>query len=101
MGEPILVERSGDVAWCTLDRAPLNLFDPELIEALRAAFSALGADPGFRVAVLTGQGRAFTAGMNVHLLRDLDVAGAKRLIAALHAAIGTAPERNGRGIPCT
>lgn len=87
MGEPLLVERSGDVVWCTLDRPPLNLFDPELIEALRAAFTALGADASVRAAVLTGRGRAFTAGMNVHVLRDLDVPGAKRLIAALHAAI--------------
>ena len=87
MGESVLVERRGAVAWCTLDRPPLNLFDPELIDAVRATFTALAADASVRVAVLTGRGRAFTAGMNVHVLSDLDVPRAKALITALHAAI--------------
>jgi len=87
MGGPVLVERAGDVVWCTLDRPPLNLLDPELIEALRATFTMLAADPSVRVAVLTGRGRAFTAGMNVHVLHDLDVPRAKTLITDLHAAI--------------
>jgi len=89
MGEPVTVERRGDVAWCTLDRPPLNLLDPELIAALHAAFTRLTADPTVRVAVLTGRGRAFTAGMNVHVLHDLDVASAKGLIASLHAMIAS------------
>ena len=87
MGDPVLVERREAVVWCTLDRPPLNLLDPELIDALRATFVGLAADPSVRVAVLTGRGRAFTAGMNVHVLHDLDVPRAKRLITALHAAI--------------
>ena len=37
--------------------------------------------------VLTGSGRAFTAGMNVNVLRDLDAAGAEALITTLHDAI--------------
>lgn len=87
MGDPVLVERRGAAVWCTLDRPPLNLFDPELIEVLRATFTALAADASVRVAVLTGRGRAFTAGMNVHVLQDLDVTRARALITALHAAI--------------
>jgi enoyl-CoA hydratase/carnithine racemase len=89
MGEPVLVERRGPVAWCTLDRPPLNLLDGELIAALHAAFTTLGADASVRAAVLTGSGRAFTGGMNVHVLRDLDVPGAKALITAIHAAIAS------------
>jgi enoyl-CoA hydratase/carnithine racemase len=87
MGEPVRVERRGDVAWCTLDRPPLNLLDPEVIGALDAAFAALSADATLRAAVLTGSGRAFTAGMNVHVLRDLDVPRAKALITSIHGAI--------------
>lgn len=86
---PVLVERRGAVAWCTLDRPPLNLLDPELIEAVREAFTGLTADPGVRAAVLTGRGRAFTAGMNVHVLHDLDVGRAKALISSLHAMIAS------------
>jgi enoyl-CoA hydratase/carnithine racemase len=83
----VAVERRGAVAWCTLDRPPLNLLDPELIDAIRATFTALAADASLRLAVLTGRGRAFTAGMNVRVLRELDVPRAKTLITALHAAL--------------
>ena len=89
MPTPVSVERRGDVAWCTLDRPPLNLLDPELIAAVHAAFSTLAADATVRAAVLTGRGRAFTAGMNVHVLHDLDVASAKTLITSLHAMIAS------------
>jgi enoyl-CoA hydratase/carnithine racemase len=87
MGDLVLVERRGPVAWCTLDRPPLNLLDPQLIAAVHAAFRDLTADPGVRVAVLTGRGRAFTGGMNVRVLHDLDVASAKALIGSIHAMI--------------
>src|SRR5262245_37793441 len=88
MGEGALrVERRGGVARCTLDRPPLNLLEPGLIAALRAAFVELAADASVRVAVLTGAGRAFTAGMDVRVLRDLDPAGATALITSLHDAV--------------
>lgn len=90
MGEGTLrVERAGALAWCTLDRPPLNLLEPVLIGAIQDTFTALRGDPSVRLAVLTGSGRAFTAGMDVRVLRDLDVAGAKALITALHRAIAT------------
>lgn len=87
IGAPLTVSRTGDAVWCTLDRPPLNLFDPALIAALREAFTTLAADASVRLAVLTGAGRAFTAGMNVGVLRDLDVARARELIEALRDAL--------------
>jgi len=88
MGEAALrLERRGGVVRCTLDRPPLNLLEPGLIAALRSTFAALAADPAVRVAIVTGAGRAFTAGMDVRVLRDLDTAGATTLITALHDAI--------------
>ena len=89
MAAPLSVHRAGDTAWCTLDRPPLNLLDPGLIGALRETFDGLASDRGVRVAVVTGQGRAFTAGMDVRVLRGLDVVGARELITALHDAIET------------
>jgi enoyl-CoA hydratase/carnithine racemase len=86
---PVHVDRVGPVAWCTLDRPPLNLLEPGVIETVRGTFLGLAADRGLRAVVLTGAGRAFCAGMDVRILRDLDVAGARELIAALHAAIET------------
>ena len=84
---PIRVERAGGVVRCTLDRPPLNLLEPGLIAALRQTFADLARDPSVRVAVLAGSGRAFQAGMDVRVLRDLDVPRAKALITSLHEAI--------------
>jgi enoyl-CoA hydratase len=84
---PVRLERRGDVVWCTLARPPLNLLEPGLLDALHTTFRDLATDDGIRAAVLTGRGRAFTAGMDVRVLRDLDVPGAKRLITAVHRAI--------------
>ena len=83
----IRVERRGRVVRCTLDRPPLNLFEPGLIAALRATFTELSTDSTVGLVVLTGSGRAFTAGMNVNVLRDLDAAGAEALITTPHDAI--------------
>lgn len=87
MGSPLTIQRAGAAVWCTLDRPPLNLFEPILIHAVRDAFHALASDRDTRVAVLAGSGRAFTAGMDVRVLRDLDPARARELITTLHDAI--------------
>jgi enoyl-CoA hydratase/carnithine racemase len=81
------VAREGVVARLTLERPPLNVLSPELIDALGSAFRDLGADPTLRVAVLAGSGRAFSAGVDVAAMRDLDPAGARALIGRLRATI--------------
>ena len=86
-GGTLIVEREGGLVRCTLDRPPLNLLEPNLIRAVRDTFRGLAADPSVRVAVVTGRGRAFTAGMDVHVLAALDVASAKALITSVHEAI--------------
>src|SRR5947208_3074857 len=83
----LTVRRAGATVWCTLDRPPLNLLEPGLIRTLRETFEALAADRATRIAIVTGQGRAFTAGMDVAVLRDLDPARARALIPGLHDAI--------------
>jgi enoyl-CoA hydratase/carnithine racemase len=84
---PLAIHRAGPAVWCTLDRPPLNLFEPTLIRAVRDAFVALAGDRSTRLAVLIGNGRAFTAGMDVRVLRDLDAVAARDLITGLHDAI--------------
>jgi enoyl-CoA hydratase/carnithine racemase len=79
--------RDGGVARLTLDRSPLNVLTPALIDALGKAFRELGADPALRVVVLAGSGRAFSAGVDVAAMRDLDAAGARTLIDALRATV--------------
>jgi enoyl-CoA hydratase/carnithine racemase len=87
VGAPLTLQRAGAAVWCTLDRPPLNLFEPTLIRAVRDRFAELAADRATRVVVIAGSGRAFTAGMDVRVLRDLDAARARELITELHDAI--------------
>ena len=81
------IARAGGVARLTLDRSPLNVLTPSLIDALGVVFRDLGADPALRVVVLGGSGRAFSAGVDVAAMRDLDAAGARTLIGALRTTV--------------
>ncbi len=83
----LVVERADGIARVVLDRPPLNLLEPALIRALRDAFRALAGNDSVRLAIVTGRGRAFCAGMDVNVLAALDVARAKTLITSLHEAI--------------
>ncbi|MGE5236780.1 MAG: enoyl-CoA hydratase/isomerase family protein [Acidobacteriota bacterium] len=59
----VLVTREGPVATVTFNRpGTLNALGPELSRALAESLETLAAEPGIRVVVLTGAGRAFCAG---------------------------------------
>jgi enoyl-CoA hydratase/carnithine racemase len=61
------------VALLTIDRPDkLNAMDEEFFAELTAVMRALGHDDGVRAAVLTGEGRAFSAGGDVATFLDLD-----------------------------
>jgi enoyl-CoA hydratase/carnithine racemase len=63
---PLLVTREGGVAWVRLNRPEqLNAIDTAMRTALAEAFAELGSDEAIRVAVLTGEGRAFCAGVDL------------------------------------
>ena len=83
----VTVERAGPLAWVTLDRPPLNLIVPEMVEGIRSVFDALRVDPEVRLAVVAGAGRVTTGGMQLQVLRELTPATAKAFIASLHGAI--------------
>lgn len=61
--ETILVERAGAIRRIRMNRPEkLNAQNPALINEMDAAFAAAAADPGVRVIILSGEGRAFSAG---------------------------------------
>ena len=76
--ETLLVERSDEGFATIVFNRPdkLNTLTIQLRKELSAAVDALQADPGVRVLILTGAGRAFTAGL------DLDEWAAPGVIAA-------------------
>ena len=63
---PLRVERDGAVTVLTLNRPDvLNAFDEPLTEALNASLADCAADPAIRAVVITGAGRAFSAGQDL------------------------------------
>jgi 2-(1,2-epoxy-1,2-dihydrophenyl)acetyl-CoA isomerase len=68
----VLVEHSGGVATLRMNRPDkLNALNVELGRALVQALIHAGEDKSVRVIVLTGAGRAFCAGGDITLLRDV------------------------------
>ena len=62
----LLVDKREAVATVTLNRPEaMNAFSAELRLALGKAFRELRTDPEIRVAIVTGAGRAFCAGMDL------------------------------------
>jgi enoyl-CoA hydratase/carnithine racemase len=71
------IERDGALAVLTFeDPERLNAMTEAMGHALRAAVDQLGGDPGVRAAVLTGAGRAFSAGGDLDLIESMAKAGA-------------------------
>ena len=85
----LLVERSGGIATITLNRPEaLNALNAELRDSIERAFCDLAEDAEIRVAIITGAGRAFSAGIDLKELSSgrLERSGAADydLISAIH-----------------
>lgn len=73
MNARIRSEIDGPLAIATLDRPEkLNAIDGPMIEALEAWVEAVEADRTIRVAILTGSGKAFSAGGDIMAWAGLD-----------------------------
>lgn len=83
----VLVERRGPVALVTLNRPEaMNALSKAMRAEIAATFAALDKDETVRAVVLTGAGKAFTAGL------DLKELGSDA--SAMGAANGTTAEQN-------
>jgi enoyl-CoA hydratase/carnithine racemase len=81
-GESIKVERHGPILRIRMNRPDkLNAQNPALIEEMDAAFTDGAANPDVRVVVLSGEGRAFSAG------HDLEYPGYDRRGYTYHTRI--------------
>ena len=78
MPDPVTLKRDGALAIVTLARPPLNLFDEEMLAALRVAVDDVAADPP-RGLLVRADGRAVSGGVDVHLFDGLTVDDASAL----------------------
>lgn len=85
-----LEERSqGRIARVMLDnQARRNAISPPMAKAISDVFAELSKDDLLRAVVLSGAGeRAFSAGADVNVMKDLDASNARAFIQGLHEAI--------------
>jgi enoyl-CoA hydratase len=69
-GAGVRVDREGELAWLRMNRPEaLNAFDGPMIAAMRGALAELAAGDGVRAAILCGEGRAFSTGIDVKALK--------------------------------
>src|SRR5512143_144914 len=69
MSEVVQVERNGGVATVRMNRPDrLNAYNPEMGKALLSSVAEASVDPSVRCIVLTGKGKAFSAGGDVEFM---------------------------------
>ena len=72
MSASLAIERQGPVGLVTLNRPERhNAFDDALIAELTAALRTLEADDGVRLVVLSGAGKSFSAGADLHWMKRM------------------------------
>ena len=80
----VLADRRGPVLWLTLNRPEkLNALSYELVRELRAALRGAAEDDDVKVVVVTGAGRAFSAGFDLSEEAESRTEGADRWRAIL------------------
>jgi enoyl-CoA hydratase len=77
------------IAVVTLANPPINAMDAALLEKMTNLFEGLAADRAVRAAVITADGAAFSAGLDLKTTPGLDRPGRRRLIDALNHSFGT------------
>lgn len=77
MSDPVLlVEKSNGIATVTLNRpTAMNALNQDLRNAIADTFKELEADPEIKVAILTGAGKAFCAGLDLKELGEQGLTG--------------------------
>jgi enoyl-CoA hydratase len=65
----LIYETRDQAAWITLNRPRLlNALSAEMLASIRRAYEAAGEDSNVRAVVMTGAGRGFCAGADIHVM---------------------------------
>ena len=88
MSDPVLYDRRGPAAWITLNRPEkLNALNETVVAGVRDAVKRAAADDEVKVVVLTGAGRAFSAGFDLAEEVEQKVEGALDWLRVLEADV--------------
>ena len=88
MAAGVSLERRDGIAILSMDgRTHLNLLGPAVFQALHQRVEECGEDDTVRAIILRGAGeRAFSAGVDLHEMKDLTPLTAEKFIRSLHRA---------------
>ena len=88
MTKGVNVQRQDAIATLEIDgRTHLNLLGPDVFRDLGNLVDECGRDESLRAIILRGAGdRAFSAGVDLHEMKDLEPLSAEQFIRSLHAA---------------
>jgi enoyl-CoA hydratase len=88
VADVVLYERRGPAAWVTLNRPDkLNAISSEVVDGLRESWRRAAEDDEVKVLVLTGAGRAFSAGYDIAEEVEQEISGAERWREVLAADV--------------
>ena len=83
MAETLIFERRGSIGWLRLNRpAKLNAQTPTMWTELRTLGQELRNDAAIRCLVVTGEGRAFSSGIDLAAITSQDGLAAAAAVAA-------------------
>jgi enoyl-CoA hydratase len=91
LASEVRIAYDGAIATITIDNPPVNALHEAVSDAIRAHLDAVAERPQLRAVVLTGSGRHFVAGADLHQIQTLDRYGAERFalsVQAMQDAIG-------------
>jgi enoyl-CoA hydratase len=80
-------DRVESIEVVTLARPPANALDIDTTEEIAATFEAIASDDSARAAVLTGDGKAFCAGLDLKLVPQYGPSEQRRLIDAINKMV--------------
>lgn len=72
----------------SLNAPPVNALTADFLFEIEARFAGLETDAGVRAAILTGEGRALSAGMDLKSFAGMDATAQTRTVDALNACFG-------------
>lgn len=82
------IEVAEGVAELKLNRPKVNAMNAALLGELRDAWATLEADEAVRGVLVTGQGKCFSAGLDLRQLSSLDRPGVRDFLVTLDGAFG-------------
>ena len=99
-GEPVTLERDGDLALLRIDNPPVNAISPDVVAGLERAIERFERDRSARALVIASAGRTFVAGGDIATFDDPSFSAApfnrvlgriessdRPVVAALHGTV--------------